>query len=118
MTTIRKVFCVDLKDDADLIARYKAWHAAGAVPAAVTKAIRGDDIRALDIYCFGNRLVMIMEQGPGFDPAAKSDRDADNPDVVAWDALMRTFQQPVPGAPREGTWAEMDSIYSLADQPI
>ena len=56
-----------------------------------------------------------MEQGDGFDPTAKAGRDKANADVQAWDALMRTFQKPLPFAP-ETTWLEMERIYSLAEQ--
>ena len=110
----RKVFAVDIH--APMIAQYRAWHAAGAVPAAVTAAIRADDIRELEIYLVGDRMMMIMDQGDNFDPVAKADRDEANADVQAWDALMRTFQKPLPFAP-ETTWVEMERIYSLDEQP-
>ncbi len=110
----RKVFAVDIHEP--MIARYRAWHAAGAVPTAVTAAIRADDIRELEIYLVGDRMMMIMEQGDGFDPVAKADRDEGNADVQAWDALMRTIQKPLPFAP-ETTWVEMERIYSMVEQP-
>ena len=110
---MRKVFAVDIHEP--MIARYRAWHAAGAIPPAVTAAIRGDDIRELDIYLVGDRMMMIMDQGDAFDPDAKAGRDAANPDVQAWDALMRTFQKPLPFAP-DTTWVEMERIYSLTEQ--
>ncbi|EGF89644.1 hypothetical protein ABI_40670 [Asticcacaulis biprosthecium C19] len=116
MTTVRKVYAVDIYDDGDRIERYKAWHAAGAVPVAVTAAIRADDIRELEIWQVGDRMVLIMEQGLDFDPSAKAERDGDNPDVAAWDALMRTFQKPLPFGPEGSTWLEMERIYSLAEQ--
>ena len=50
------------------------------------------------------------------DPEAKRARDAANPDVMAWDALMRTFQKPLPFAP-DRTWVEMERIYALDEQP-
>ncbi|ESQ84013.1 hypothetical protein AEAC466_09720 [Asticcacaulis sp. AC466] len=112
---VRKVFAVDIH--AEGIARYRAWHAAGAPPPAVTAAIRADDIRDLEIYLVGDRMVLIMDQGDRFDPVAKAARDADNPDVQAWDALMRTFQKPLPFGPEGSTWLEMERIYSLTEQP-
>jgi L-rhamnose mutarotase len=114
--TIRKCFAVDLHDDPELIARYKAWHEAGAPPAAVTAAIRADGVRELEIWNVGDRMFMIIELGPGFDADAKRRRDAGNPDVQAWDALMRTFQKPLPFAP-DRTWVEMERIYALSEQP-
>ena len=45
--TVRRCFAVDLVNDPDMIARYEAWHAAGGPPAAITAAIRADDVRSL-----------------------------------------------------------------------
>ena len=113
---MRRCFAVDLVNDPDMIARYEAWHAAGGPPAAITAAIRADDVRELEIWRVGNRMFMILEQGPGYDPEAKAAQDAANPDVQAWDALMRTFQKPLPFAPDQ-TWTEMRRIYALSEQP-
>lgn len=112
--TIRKVFAVDIH--AEGIETYKTWHRAGGPPQAVTDAIRADDIRELEIYLIGDRMVLIMEQGPDFDPAVKAQRDTANPDVQAWDALMRTFQKPLPFGPQGSTWLEMERIYALNEQ--
>lgn len=114
--TIRRCFAVDLHDDPEQIACYRAWHRAGGPPAAVTAAIRADDVRELQIWLVGDRLFMILEQGDSYDAQAKAARDAANPDVQAWDALMRTFQKPLPFAP-DRTWAEMERIYALSEQP-
>ncbi|KQZ30048.1 L-rhamnose mutarotase [Caulobacter sp. Root1472] len=114
--TIRRCFAVDLHDDPDQIARYRAWHRSGGPPAAVTAAIRADDVRELEIWLVCDRLFMILEQGDGYDAEAKAARDAANPDVQAWDALMRTFQKPLPFAP-DRTWVEMEQIYALSEQP-
>jgi len=115
--TIRRCFAVDLHDDPHRIARYRAWHEAGGPPAAVTAAIRADDVRELEIWLVGDRLFMILEQGDGYDAEAKAARDAANPDVRRWDALMRTFQKPLPFAP-DRTWVEMEKIYALSEQPL
>ena len=112
---MKKVFAVDIH--AEGIEAYKAWHKAGGPPAAVTAAIRADDIRDLEIYLVGDRMVLIMEQGPDFDAHAKAARDENNPDVDAWDALMRTFQKPLPFGPEGATWQEMERIYALSEQP-
>ena len=113
---MRRVLLLDLKDDAELIARYEAWHAAGAVPQPVIASIRAADIRAMEIYRSGNRLVMVMETGPGFDPAAKAAADAANADVVVWEELMSRFQQPLPWAREGEKWLEADRIFALKEQ--
>jgi len=116
-TPTRRCFAVDLHDNPDQIARYRAWHQAGGPPAAVTAAILADDVRDLEIWLVGDRMFMILEQGDGYDANAKAARDAANPDVQAWDALMATFQKPLPFAPGR-TWVEMERIYALSEQPF
>jgi L-rhamnose mutarotase len=117
MPTIRRCFAVDLHSDPEQIARYRQWHAAGSPPQAVTAAIRADGVEELEIWLVGDRMFMILEQDEqaAADPEAKRARDLANPDVVAWDALMRTFQKSLPFAPGE-TWVEMERIYALSEQ--
>ena len=114
---MRRVLLLDLKNDPELIARYEAWHATGAVPAAVTASIRGAGILSMEIYRIGNRLAMVMETGPNFDPAAKAAADAANPDVVAWEELMSSFQQVLPWAVGGEKWLEANRIFTLEEQP-
>lgn len=117
MTTIRRCFAVDLNEDPESIARYRKWHAPGGPPPAVTAAIRADGVESLEIWLVGDRMLMIMEQDAqaAAGAEAKRARDAANPDVIAWDALMRTFQKPLPFAP-DRTWVEMERIYALGEQ--
>ena len=115
--TRRLCAALDLRDDPTLIARYKDWHRPGGPPAAVNRALRAADIRTLEIYLCGTRLFMVMEVGPDYDPARRAASDAANPDVAAWEELMWTFQQPLPGAAPGEKWVPAERIYALADQP-
>jgi L-rhamnose mutarotase len=117
MRPARHVLLIDLADDAQAIAQYEAWHAAGAVPPAISASIRSADILAMDIYRSGNRLVMIMETNAGFDPAAKAEADTADPAVRAWEAMMAQVQRPLPWAITGSKWTPADHIFSLADQP-
>jgi len=110
-------FALDLMDDPALIERYKAWHAPGAVPAAINRSIREAGVEALEIFLVGNRLVMALTPGPDFDAARKAAADAENPDVQAWETLMWTFQQALPFAKPGEKWLQMDRIYALSAQP-
>lgn len=109
-------YALDLKDDPELIAQYRAWHAAGKVPVAINASIRDAGIAALEIYLAGNRMFMVLTPGPDFDPEKKAAADADNPDVQHWEALMWTFQQALPFAASGQKWVPMERIYSLAEQ--
>ena len=110
-------FALDLKDDAALIARYKAWHAPGAVPAAINRSIRDAGIEKLEIFLVGNRMVMALTPGPDFDGAKKAAADAADPEVQAWETLMWDFQQALPFAQPGEKWLPMQRIYALSDQP-
>lgn len=113
----RHVLLLDLEDDAAAIARYEAWHAAGALPPAIGRSIRAAGVVAMEIYRAGTRLVMVMETAEGFDPAAKAAADAADPDVQAWESLMETVQHPIPGAAPGEKWMAAARIFTLSEQP-
>ena len=113
----RHVLVLDLDDDPAAIAAYRDWHRPGGPPAAVTRAIRADGIASLEIWHVGDRLVMLMETTPAFDPAAKAVRDATDPEVQAWEALMDRFQRRLPFAKAGEKWVAAEQIYTLEDQP-
>jgi L-rhamnose mutarotase len=121
MSRQRKCFAVDLRDDPEVIAQYKRWHAPGGPPAGVTRSLREAGIAVLEIYLIGNRLFMIMDVEPHYCAEAKARADATNPDVQAWNVLMNTLQQSLPyareGGPSTGKWRPMECIYTLAAQP-
>jgi len=116
MKPARHVLLIDLADDAEAIAQYEAWHAAGAVPPAIVASIRGADIEAMEIYRSGNRLVMIMETAAGFDADRKAAADAGDPAVQAWETMMDTVQRPLPWALKGRKWTAATPIFSLEDQ--
>lgn len=113
----RHCFALDLYDDPELIERYKAWHRPGAVPRAVTKAIRAADITDMQIWLVGDRMVMIMETGSSFSFEAKVQADMASEDVQAWEHLMWEFQLALPFAGPDEKWMPMTRIYALGEQP-
>jgi L-rhamnose mutarotase len=114
--TRRFCFALDLADDPELIARYIEWHRPNGVPSAVCDAIRAADIRDMEIWLTGPRLFMIMEVGDAFDPAAKAQKDAADPDVQAWEKLMWQFQRPLPWSAPGEKWVAMKQIFALSEQ--
>lgn len=111
------VLLLDLVDDPAAIESYDAWHAAGALPPAIGRSIRQAGILQMEIFRAGTRLVMLMETGPDFDPIAKATRDATDPDVQAWEALMATMQRPIPTAALGEKWVAASRIFALDEQP-
>ncbi len=112
-----RVLTLDLVDDAAAIAEYERWHVPGNVPAPVLAAIRASGVQEMEIFRHGTRLVMTMTVAPDFDPAAKIDADAADPQVAAWEARMGAFQRALPDAPDGSRWTPMTSIFSLSDHP-
>ncbi|HUG52741.1 MAG TPA: L-rhamnose mutarotase [Vicinamibacteria bacterium] len=109
----RYVLTVDLKDDARLVAEYKAHHR--AVWPEVQRSLRRVGVRAMDIYALGRRLTMVMDTDDGFDLAERFARHAaSDPRCREWEELMRTYQEPPPGARPGEVWARMEPVFHLA----
>ena len=110
-----QVLTLDLKDDPAAVRSYRKHHA--AVWPEVLKSLRKVGVRRMEIYAFGRRLVMLMETRPGFDAKRDFERHAaSHPRCAEWEALMKTFQQPPPGARRGSLWTPMEPIFSLQRQ--
>lgn len=110
-----KRFCYscDLKDDPELIAEYKAYHAKGKTWPEINKSIKDAGVIDLEIYLTGNRLFMIMEVDGTFDPAKKSEMDTCNPKVQEWERLMWKYQQQLPWAKNSEKWVALEKVFKL-----
>jgi L-rhamnose mutarotase len=102
---------VMLKDDAEIIRRYEEYHA-NCWP-EVAEGTLSCGIRRVFIYRYERSLFMFMETADDFDMSRDMPRYMLNPKAKEWDKLMRTFQEPVPGAPNGSTWVLMKEIYAL-----
>ena len=110
------ILLLDLKDDPQSIADYEAWHAPGKVPEAVVQSIRSHGVTAMQIFRSGNRLVMVVDVDPAFDPAATSATDPVDPEVEAWETRMDKFQQRLPWAAPGQKWVPARQIFDLEEQ--
>ncbi|WP_266168002.1 L-rhamnose mutarotase [Dyella subtropica] len=111
----RLYFALDLKDDPVSIAEYERWHQPEHIWPEIVASIHTAGVTGMDIFRTGNRLVLMMDVPDDFDGAAKQAADAANPRVQAWEALMNTFQQPLPWAKPGQKWMPMSRIFSLAE---
>ncbi len=109
----RYCLACDLKDNPELIAEYKRYHAAGNTWPEITESIKDAGILDMEIYLTGNRLFMIMEVDETFDFFRKARMDADNPRVQEWEKLMSQFQQLLPWADKGEKWVVMEKIFKL-----
>ena len=111
MSTQKYCLALDLKDDEQLIAEYKAYHQ--NVWPEIIKSIKHSGITVLDIYCVGNRMFMIIEADADFSFEKKSTLDAGNAKVQEWEELMWKFQQALPWAAPGQKWMLMEKIFQL-----
>lgn len=106
----RFAMTVLLKDDPEIIRRYEEYHAAPWPE--VVEGIHGIGVRRIFIYRYGRQLFMFMETVDDFDMQRDFPKYMTDPRAKEWDELMRSFQEPVPGAPAGETWVEMEEIFT------
>ena len=103
---------IELKDDPELIAQYKAYHA-DPWPEPL-QGLGEVGITDMKIFLLGRRMFMYMTATDEFDPACDFPRYVEqNPKAKEWDELMRTFQQQVPEAKEGEWWANMELVFDL-----
>lgn len=108
----RHVLTLDLRDDPAAIAAYRKHHAE-AWPEVVS-SLQNAGVRRMDIHLLGRRLVMIVELQEGLDLRGVFERhSSSSPRVVEWERLMRSLQQPPPGARNGEWWAIMEPVFRL-----
>jgi len=107
----RSVLAVDLKDDPVLVERYKAHHR--QVWPEVRASLRRAGIVEMDIYLLGRRLVMVVDADGDYRRCFAKHATSE-PRVVEWEALMRSLQQPPPGAAPDEWWSLMEPVFSLS----
>jgi L-rhamnose mutarotase len=113
--TRRLLYALDLQNDPTLIEEYERWHQAGRIWPEIVQSLRAAGIDEAQIYRTGNRLVLIIDVSPEFDPAAKAAADAADARVQAWENLMWKYQQALPWAQPGQKWVPMSRIFSLTD---
>jgi L-rhamnose mutarotase len=108
-------FCLilDLKDDSQLIAQYKAHHL--KVWPEVINSIKVSGIINMSIYNIANRLVMNIETAEDFSFERKAQLDAENSFIKDWENLMDRYQSRLPFAHKDEKWVIMDKIFNLQD---
>lgn len=107
----RYCLALDLVNDPELIREYEQHHI--NVWPEVEKSIRNAGILSMEIYRIHNRLFMIMEVEDDFSFERKEALDQNNPVVQKWEALMREYQQELPGTIPGKKWRLMKQIYNL-----
>jgi L-rhamnose mutarotase len=102
---------VDLKDDPDVIATYKAHHR--RVWPEVLGSLKGAGIADMEIFILGRRLVMIVDTNGHDVRACFAAHVASNPRIAEWEALMKSMQEPSPGGDPGQWWSVMEPVFRL-----
>jgi len=105
---------LNLKDDPELIEKYKEHHR-HPWPEAL-QGIREVGITDMKIFLLGPHLFMYMTAVDGFDPGRDLPRYVEqNPKAAEWNELMCTFQEKVEEAGEDEWWALMEMVYDMQD---
>lgn len=110
-----KRYCqtLDLRDDPQLIARYRELHDSSHVWQETLQAIRAVGILEMEIYLLGSRLFMIVETPESFDWETAMARMAAMPRQAEWEALTAQYQVADPKAGSAEKWHLMERIFHL-----
>src|SRR5450631_3004687 len=108
-----KKYCLacDLKDNADLIQSYDAYHK--KVWPEIKDSLQQSGILEMEIFRTGNRLFMIIQAGDHFSFEKKAAMDLANPIVQQWENLMSEFQKQIPWANPGVKWLLMDRVFQF-----
>ena len=107
----RYCLTLDLQDDPTLISEYKRYHE--KIWPEITHSIKDSGIVGMEIYLLGTRMFMIMEVNESFSFDAKNRADQLDQKVQEWEALMWTFQKPLPQAKPGDKWLLMERVFKL-----
>jgi L-rhamnose mutarotase len=104
-------YTIDLKDNPEIIAKYKEYHR--NIWPELIEANKKMGVKENKIFLLGTRLFMIMKVADDFDPQRDMQNYAAGEREKEWDALMRSFQKPVPEAGEDEWWAQMECVFDL-----
>jgi len=109
-----KRYCLtcDLKDNPELIEKYKWHHRPENQWPEINESIKAAGVVSMEIYLFGNRMFMIMDVNETFSFAKQAEINQSDKSVE-WETLMWDFQQGVPGSKPGEKWVLMEEVYNL-----
>ncbi len=105
-------FCIDLKNNKELIKKYKDYHA-NPWP-EVVEALKKVGVKKMNIYLLGRRLFMVLEGKEDFDIRKNLPNYLKlHPRCQEWEDLMGTLQESVAEANEKEKWTLMERIFEL-----
>lgn len=110
-----KRYCqtLDLKDNPELIAKYKECHSKEKSWAEIREGIRSVGILEMEIYIDKNHLFMIVETPLSFEWDTAMEQLASLPRQAEWEEYVSAFQLCKHGESSAEKWKLMDRIFYL-----
>ena len=104
---------MDLKDDPEMIAKYRECHSKAKSWQEIREGIRSVGILEMEIYICGNRLFMIVETPIDFDWESAMAKIATLPRQQEWEDFVSVFQQSRKGELAKEKWSMMERMFYL-----
>ncbi len=113
-----KRYCqmLELKNEPELIARYRRAHSKEESWKEIRDGIRQVGILEMEIYIKDNRLMMIVETPLDFNWDEAMSRLATLPRQAEWEAFVAQFQQCDASATSDEKWQMMERMFYLYDR--
>ena len=112
-----KRYCqtMDLKDDPELIAKYRECHSKEKSWREIREGIRSVGILEMEIYIEGAKLFMIVETPLDFDWKTAMDKLSHLPRQAEWENYVSRFQECVAESTSAEKWKLMERMFYLYD---
>ncbi|HAX94351.1 MAG TPA: L-rhamnose mutarotase [Bacteroidales bacterium] len=110
-----KRYCkvLTLRDDSELIEKYKEVHKPENTWPEIPRGIREVGILDMEIYIHGANLFMIMDTVPDFDHDKAMKKLAGLPRQAEWEAYVSKFQQAGEKEATPEKWEVVERIFEL-----
>lgn len=110
-----KRYCqtLDLKDNPELITKYRECHSKEKSWAEVREGIRSVGILEMEIYILKNRLFMIVEAPLDFNWDVAMEHLSSLPRQAEWEEYVSIFQLCKPNVSSSQKWELMDRMFYL-----
>lgn len=111
--TKRFVQTMELKNDSELIRKYKEAHDKEHFWDEIKQGIKAVGILEMEIYILDNRLVMIVDAPKDFDWNSAMAKLATLPRQAEWENYVAEFQDCASDATSDQKWQMMERMFYL-----
>ena len=112
----RYVQMMDLRDNPELIAKYRQAHSEEESWKEILDGIRSVGILEMEIYILGNHLVMIVDAPLDFQWSEAMARLATLPRQEEWEQYVAQFQNCDANATSDEKWQMMERMFYLYEK--